>query len=265
MSLPSWVTNPARNFAAGEADGHHRARLDMLMVLRCTPILVAISAAEATLRCCRSGPPSRDADTLLSTQWQVIVSRAHETVPVMQNWKPNYFEWVDPMCAYSAFLVGSVLVASGSVADEAGFRCGAAEARGPVSCSPHVDLMMVFLRRVGDYWGIDTLRDLQQDPDLPRTYEEAIRFTAQATDPLNQPTRRSARGTVRSITTLERGGCSDIADVSTLEDPGLIDDGTALSMPHDFDFCMLDSGWLDEVGSSLVDDDLGMDAAYPFT
>lgn len=106
-------------------------------------LLLAISAAEVNTRSPSRGQPE------LQGLWDRTLSKANEVVQVVQNWNPDYFNAVDPMCSYIIFLAGSVLTmdhASGPYAESPSSRT-----------SEHLDLLVLFLGQVGQYWPIGML------------------------------------------------------------------------------------------------------------
>jgi hypothetical protein len=78
------------------------------------------------------------------SMWQALVAEANEVVSVLQSWKPEYFEAIDPMCSYIIFLAGCVLVLND--------KAGGTPSR--PRTSEHVDLALLFLDRVGQHWPI---------------------------------------------------------------------------------------------------------------
>lgn len=106
-------------------------------------LLLAISAAEVNTRSPSKGQPE------LQGLWDRTLSKANEVVQVVQNWNPDYFNAVDPMCSYIIFLAGSVLTmdhASGPYPESPSSRT-----------SEHLDLLVLFLGQVGQYWPIGML------------------------------------------------------------------------------------------------------------
>ncbi|KAH7002436.1 hypothetical protein EDB80DRAFT_720579 [Ilyonectria destructans] len=171
FSLPPWVFNPIRNFATEETEVEHRHRLDMLLVWQCACLLLAISAAEVNTRSPSKGQPE------LQGLWDRTLSKANELVQVVQNWNPDYFNAVDPMCSYIIFLAGSILTmdhASGPYPESPSSRT-----------SEHLDLLVLFLGQVGQYWPIghhfaNSLK-AARTTSPGRTYEERFQYIFQLT------------------------------------------------------------------------------------
>jgi len=76
--------------------------------------------------------------------WQALLSDANEVISIVQSWKPDYFEAVDPMCSYIIFLAACIL----NLNDKADVTLGGSQ------LSEHVDLASLFLGQVGQYWPI---------------------------------------------------------------------------------------------------------------
>ena len=76
--------------------------------------------------------------------WQALLAEANEIVAILQSWKPRYFETVDPMLSYIIFLGACILILNDKV-DVA--------LDGPRS-SNHIDVALLFLSQVGQFWPI---------------------------------------------------------------------------------------------------------------
>lgn len=107
-------------------------------------MLVTVVNAQVSLRA--SSPP--DGASVAQTHWQRVLSRAGEVVQVVQNWRPEYFDCVDPMCSYIVYLAAATLVIDCQIQ-----RSDAVESVQSHS-SGHLDLLALFLGRVGRYWEI---------------------------------------------------------------------------------------------------------------
>ncbi|CAM1501278.1 Fc.00g104400.m01.CDS01 [Cosmosporella sp. VM-42] len=175
FSMPPCFFNPARDFTTGETgetEEEHRQRLETLMAWRGASLALAICAARAS----EENPVGEQVGSqAVQARWQSVLSKANEVVQVVQNWKPNYFNIVDPMCSYIVLLSGSVLVLDRGI-----------ESENKSPSSPHLDLLMLFLGEVGRYWPIgnnlaDSLQELSNSPPTRRTYHDAFRFVFQLT------------------------------------------------------------------------------------
>lgn len=78
--------------------------------------------------------------------WEAIVAKAEAIIEVVQNWRPDYFVSVDPICSFIIYLAGMVLVLNGTV------RVDRSSPTKPVS--GHLDLLRLFLSQVGRYYAI---------------------------------------------------------------------------------------------------------------
>ncbi|KAF4535857.1 uncharacterized protein LTHEOB_12460 [Lasiodiplodia theobromae] len=179
LALPSWVSNPVRNFAAGEAEKEHRSRLDTLLLFRCASMLVTVVNAQVSVRA--SSLP--DSTGVAQTHWQRVMSKAGEVVQVVQNWRPEYFDCVDPMCSYIVYLTAGTLVIDCRIQRSGGVESVQSHSSG------HLDLLTLFLDRVGRYWEVgrflgDSLRDLKKSSLIPTTYEAAIELMSQFLHPM---------------------------------------------------------------------------------
>lgn len=119
-------------------------------------------------------------------QWQTILSRAHDLVRVVQNWRPSYFAVVDPMCSYIVFVTGAVVALDMQLSCErppygSGVETGeqrvsgegprgglvggasastansATQGGASTGSSGDWDLIMLFLCNVGRYWRVGEL------------------------------------------------------------------------------------------------------------
>lgn len=82
----------------------------------------------------------------LKVHWLAILSKANEVVRVVQNWKPSYFEAVDPMCTYIIILTASVLAYNGQ------FEADSEVTR--LQFTKHLDLFELFLDQMAVNWPI---------------------------------------------------------------------------------------------------------------
>jgi hypothetical protein len=92
--------------------------------------------------------------------WQGILSEANEVVSILQSWRPEYFDAVDPMCSYIIYLAACILV----------FNHKGDLNRQATPSTEHVDLASLFLSRVGQYWPIGA------SLDCPDIYHSRTRF-----------------------------------------------------------------------------------------
>jgi hypothetical protein len=105
-------------------------------------LLLKITAAQAN----KSAVPEATADVERQRSWQAILAEANEVISVLQSWKPDYFATADPMYSYIVFLAASVLI----------LNCKTMVTTPTLRSSEHVDLCMLFLNQIGNYWPIGT-------------------------------------------------------------------------------------------------------------
>jgi len=141
LALPTWYSNPARNFASGETEREHQDRLDTLLLSSCACLLISITAAYLVV----SNSPEEGYLTF-QEHWRTILAKASEIVLVVQNWKPNYFNSMNPMCSYIVFLTGAILALDRAILS------GAEPVQS--NSSGDLDLLALFLRQVGHYWAV---------------------------------------------------------------------------------------------------------------
>ncbi|KAF2804542.1 uncharacterized protein BDZ99DRAFT_147344 [Mytilinidion resinicola] len=141
LALPAWYSNPSRNLASGETEREHQDRLDTLLLSYCACLTISITAARSVI-----SDSLDDSYLKLQEHWQTILAKVHEIVLVIQNWKPQYFSFMNPMCSYIVFLTGSV------VALDRAMHLGTQPALS--NASGDLNLMMLFLRQVGCYWAV---------------------------------------------------------------------------------------------------------------
>jgi hypothetical protein len=88
--------------------------------------------------------PDDDAENLVI--WQGILLEANEVVSILQAWKPEYFDAVDPMCSYIVHLAACILILN----HKADPNCHA------TLSTEQLDLASLFLSRIGQCWPIGT-------------------------------------------------------------------------------------------------------------
>lgn len=101
-----------------------------------------LKICEAQLSGCANSTNCRNAEQ--QRHWSVLLSEANEAVAVVQHWKATYIEATNSMCTYVAFLAASVLL----VNQKADFASSTAY------MEEHIDLLLLFLDRIGLYWPI---------------------------------------------------------------------------------------------------------------
>jgi len=110
--------------------------------LRSARLLIEITAAQLRIRAA-----SEDAvETERKSSWQAILSHANTVISVLQYWNPTYCEAADPMLSYIPLLAACVITLDSKLPSNVT----------TLRSSEHVDLVMLFLSRIGQYWPIGT-------------------------------------------------------------------------------------------------------------
>ncbi|KIX01164.1 uncharacterized protein Z518_08889 [Rhinocladiella mackenziei CBS 650.93] len=168
MALPTMYFNPTRCYHFQETEREHHNRLDVLLLVGCADLLLSIAAAQS-LELDENGPK----ESAREERWQSILAKAYDIVPIIQSWSPQYFEQMDPMCAYIVFLSSSVLTLEIGLTQSS-------KASDPVIVSD-IKLLLLFLRQIGQYWPVgcrleSTVSELYRNSCSGITYQEALKF-----------------------------------------------------------------------------------------
>ncbi|KAI8711252.1 Zn(2)-C6 fungal-type domain-containing protein [Fusarium sp. LHS14.1] len=246
FALPPWFFNPTRNLGIAETDEEHQNRLNALLVWSGANVLLSICAAKISSHSAFSELQE------LQVLWLTILSKANETVLIVQNWKPGYFKAIDPMCSYLILLAASVLAFDGELS--------APNASTPYESSEHLDLLQLFLDQVGNNWPLacrlaNTLKSLRSRL-LGRkpTQKDALNYLFQLTSPLN--------GTLMSSAEISGDTQPQIAEeVPTFRFPSVSDlivpeDSTMHfngELPNNVDPQLQNYQWLDDFDLASLD------------
>ncbi|KAL2678346.1 hypothetical protein Neosp_009092 [[Neocosmospora] mangrovei] len=199
----------------------------------------------------------------LQVLWLTILSKANETVLIVQNWKPGYFKAIDPMCSYLILLAASVLAFHGELS--------ATNASTPFESSEHLDLLQLFLDQMGHNWPLacrlaNTLKSLRSRL-LGRkpTHKDALNYLFQLTSPLN--------GTLMSSAEISGDTQSQVAeDVPTFRFPSvshlIVPEDSIMhfngELPDNVDPQLQNYQWLDDFDLANLDNVIeGMDPQLP--
>ena len=105
-------------------------------------LFIEITAAQSKIQ----AASEETIETERTGSWQAILSQANTVISVLQYWNPIYFEAADPMLCYITFLAACVIALDRKIPSTAV----------TLRSSEHVDLAMLFLSQIGQYWPIGT-------------------------------------------------------------------------------------------------------------
>ncbi|RKK80933.1 hypothetical protein BFJ71_g15776 [Fusarium oxysporum] len=255
FALPPWFFNATRNFGVAETDEEHQRRLDVLLVWSGANVLLSICAAKIS---------TQSACSELQVSWLTILSKAKETVRIIQNWKPGYFKAIDPMCSYLILLSASVLAFDGEL--------GSTNTSTTSQSSEHLDLLQLFLNQMGINWPVacrlaNTLKLLRAKLSRQKpVHEDAINYLIDLTSPLNGTLICPDKNGVDKQSPLAEEASSFLFPAFTAS--AAPEDLTAHSngrSPNNVDYQLQNYQWLDEFDLARLDDvTAGMDPQICF-
>ncbi|KAL5590960.1 hypothetical protein FOBRF1_014517 [Fusarium oxysporum] len=252
FALPPWFFNATRNLGVVETDEEHQRRLDVLLVWSGANVLLSICATKIS---------TQSACSELQVLWFTILSKANETVRIIQNWKPGYFKAIDPMCSYLILLSASVLAFDGEL--------GATNASTPSQSksSEHLDLLQLFLDQMGINWPVacrlaNTLKLLRAKLSRQKpVHEDALNYLIHLTSPLNGTLMcPDKNGVDRQSPLAEDASSFRFPVVSASAVPGDSTTNSNGESSDNVDYQLQNYQWLDEFDLASLDDvTAGMD------